>query len=62
MQHAVQTCQNINTRATAILQAKHHGIALTVNSDKLTPVNGKPLQQAIERVLHDPIFKVWHLM
>jgi len=61
LQHAVQTCQNMNTCATALLQAKYHGIALTVNPDKLTPVNGKPLQQAIERVLQDPIFKVWHL-
>ncbi|DBA74190.1 TPA: UDP-glycosyltransferase-like protein [Trebouxia sp. C0004] len=38
-------------------KAKYHGIALTVNPNKLTPVNGKPLQQAIERVLRDPIFK-----
>ncbi len=61
LQHAVQTCQNTNTCALALLQAKYHGIALTVNPDKLTPVNGKPLQQAIETVLHNPIFKVWHL-
>lgn len=60
LQHAVQTCQSTNPCAIALLQAKYHGIALTVNPDKLTPVNGKPLQQAIERVLHDPIFKVWH--
>ncbi len=42
------------------VQAEYHGIALTVNPDKLTPVNGKPLQQALERVLAEPVFKVRH--
>lgn len=38
-------------------KAKYHGIALTVNPDKLILVNGKLLQQAMERVLQDAIFK-----
>lgn len=61
LQHAVQTYQNTETGTVALLQAKYHGIALTVNPDKLTPVNGKPLEQAIETVLRDPIFKVRRL-
>ena len=41
-----------------MLQAKYHGIAVTVNPGMLTPVNGKPLQQAMETVLKDPTFQV----
>lgn len=41
-----------------MLQARYHGIAVTVNAGMLTPVNGKPLQQAMETVLKDPTFQV----
>ena len=40
------------------MQAAYHGIGITVTPDKLTPVNGKPLQVALQKVLHEPQFKV----
>ena len=51
-------CWLIMHDPAATMQAAYHGIGITVTPDKLVPVNGKPLQVALQKVLHEPQFKV----
>ena len=40
------------------MQAAHHGFGVAVNPKEMVSVNGKPLQDAILKVLTDPSYKV----
>lgn len=43
---------------TSFLQGEYHGFGLTVDPSKLSPVNSKPLQAALMRILTEPSFTV----
>lgn len=40
------------------LQASYHGFGVIVKPEKLVQGHGKPLQEAVQRVLADPFYKV----
>lgn len=56
--HELESLAVVSLDNVHMLQAAYHGIGITVTPDKLTPVNGKPLQQALEKVLMEPAFHV----
>lgn len=40
------------------LQAEFHGFGLSLNPARLDPVDKRPVQDALKRLLHDPSFEV----
>lgn len=43
------------------MQAEYHGFGVTLKPSKLTPVNGKAIQAAVQHVLYTPSFMVRQL-
>lgn len=41
-----------------VLQPEYHGFGVTVNPNKLSPVSGRPVQEALTKVMTDPAFQV----
>ena len=41
-----------------MLQAVYHGFGITVLPSALVPMNGKPIEDALTRVLQEPAFVV----
>lgn len=41
-----------------VLQPEYHGFGVTVTPNRLSPVNGKAIQEAITQVMTDSAFQV----
>lgn len=41
-----------------VLQPEYHGFGVTVSPNKLSPVSGRPVQEALTKVMTDPAFQV----
>ncbi|KAL0022994.1 hypothetical protein WJX79_004166 [Trebouxia sp. C0005] len=46
----------MNEQPDNAAKAVYHGFGITVLPSKLDPMNGKPIQEAVTRLLHDPAF------
>ena len=43
---------------SCVLQTEYHGFGVTVSPNKLSPVSGKPIQEALTKIMSDSAFQV----